>query len=155
MDHEAAHNAIHEPTPRDSSAWGDPARLVLYLVRLLKDPRVPRASKLKLVGAGIYGFVDTDIVPDPIRFVPGLGYVDDLVLVVHGIKCLVADAGPVVAAELWPGDRASFYRSMLAIKWLDDQLYERLRGWVKRLADRIVGNGVSSGPVVVNAEGSR
>ena len=46
-----------------------------------------------------------------------------------------------VAAKLWPGDEASFQRVLTAVKWLDDQLYERLRGWVKRAWNRIVGGG--------------
>ena len=151
---EHGNNAIHEQR-NGSSAWGDPARLVVYLARLVKDPRVPRSSKLKLVGAGIYGFVDFDIVPDPVRLIPGLGYVDDFILVVHGVKCLVAECGPVVAADLWPGDQASFYRTMLAIKWLDGQLYERLRGWTRRLAERFAIERDPSEPVNANVGGGR
>ena len=86
-----------------SSPWLDPARLVRYLGRLLKDPRVPKSAKLKLAGAGLYAWVDGDIISDTVKLVPGLGYVDDLILVVHGIKCLIAETEPAVAVELWPG----------------------------------------------------
>lgn len=118
---------------------GDPIRLARFLGRLMRDERVPKAAKVKLVGSGLYAWVDGDIVPDPIRLVPGLGYVEDVILLVHGIKCLVAETEAHVAAELWPGDEASFRRVLTALKWLDNQLFERLRGFVTRAVDRIVG----------------
>ncbi len=122
-----------------SSPWLDPARLVRYLGRLLKDPRVPKSAKLKLAGAGLYAWVDGDIISDTVKLVPGLGYVDDLILVVHGIKCLIAETEPAVAVELWPGDEASFERTMRAVKWLDDQLYGRIRKGVSWLVGKVIG----------------
>lgn len=125
--------------PKQSSAFGDPVRLVRYLARLMKDSRVPKTAKLKVVGAGLYAWVDGDIVPDPIKFVPGLGYVDDVILVVHGVRCLIAETHPNVAVELWPGDHASFKRTMSAVAWVDDQLYGRVRAGVRWMVDKIVG----------------
>ncbi len=119
---------------------GDPLRLVRYLARLVQDPRVPRDAKLKLLGSGLYGWIDSDILPDDIDTLPGLGYVDDIILVVHGIKCLVSETDSAVAAELWPGDEASFKRVLTAISWLDTQLYERARGWVKKAIHALTGD---------------
>jgi uncharacterized membrane protein YkvA (DUF1232 family) len=118
---------------------GDPVRLVRYLVRLLRDERVPKSAKLKLLGAGLYAWIDGDVLPDSIGFIPGLGYVDDIILVVHGVKCLVAETDPLVAAELWPGDELSFERTMTAVTWLDDQLFNRVKGWITSILDRVVG----------------
>ncbi len=115
---------------------GDPIHLVHYLVRLLRDPRVPRNAKLKLLGSGLYGWIEGDVIPDDIGL-PGLGGVDDVILIVHGIKCLVAETDAEVAAELWPGDEASFKRVIKAIAWLDNQLFERVAGWVKTALDKI------------------
>lgn len=126
----------------------DPFRLVRYLGRLMADPRVPKSAKLKVAGAGLYAWIDGDLVPDPIRLVPGLGYVDDAILVVHGIKCLIAETEPRVAAELWPGDKESFRRVLGAVRWLDDQLYERARGWVRRGFEAVVGKDAARPPVV-------
>jgi uncharacterized membrane protein YkvA (DUF1232 family) len=109
-------------------------------------------AKLKIAGAGLYTFIDGDLVPDPIRFVPGLGYVDDIILVVHAIKCTALVAGPFVAADLWTGDRASFVRTMTAVRWLDDQLYQRLRGWARRLVLRIAGAHQLPEPSAVRVE---
>lgn len=122
-----------------SKVWGDPLRLVHYLARLMKDPRVPKTAKLKVVGAGLYAWIDGDLIPDPIKFVPGLGFVDDIILVVHGIKCLIAETESAVAVELWPGDEASFKRTMKAVKWLDDQLYGRVRKGFRWVMDKVTG----------------
>lgn len=123
---------------------GDPVRLARYLARLMADSRVPRRAKLKVVGAGLYTWIDGDIAPDGMRFIPGLGYLDDLILVVHGVKCLIAETDAEVAAELWPGDEASFQRVLTAVKWLDDQLFERVRGWINGALTRLVGEPKSA-----------
>lgn len=122
---------------RVTDVSGDPIRLLQYLVRLLKDDRVPAEAKMKLFGSGLYGWIDTDLVPDDIDALPGLGYVDDIVLIIHGIKCLIAETDRHVAVELWPGDAASFKRVMVAVAWLDDQLFERVRGTIKNTLSRL------------------
>ena len=127
-----------------SSPWGDPVRLTRFLARLLRDPRVPRAAKLKAAGGVFYAWIDSDIIPDPIRFIPGIGYVDDVIVVVHGIKCLIAETEPSVAVELWPGDEASFVRTMKAVAWVDDQLYGRIRRGVRWVVDKAVGKDRAS-----------
>jgi uncharacterized membrane protein YkvA (DUF1232 family) len=69
--------------------------------RLLGDPRVPRRSKLILGGTLLYLVSPIDVVPD---FVPGLGQVDDLVVVLlslHGLLNLVDEA---VVLEHWDGN---------------------------------------------------
>lgn len=118
---------------------GDPILLVRYLVRLMRDDRVPRSAKLKLLASGLYTWIDRDLIADEIDAVPGLGYVDDIILLIHGVKCLISETDARVAAELWPGDEASFKRVMTAVKWADDQLFERIRGWVKVVWDKISG----------------
>jgi uncharacterized membrane protein YkvA (DUF1232 family) len=118
---------------------GDPINLVRYLVRLMRDDRVPRSAKLKLLGSGLYAWIDGDLISDNIDSVPGLGYVDDVILLAHGVKCLISETDAQVAAELWPGDEESFKRVMTAVKWADDRLFERIRGWVKAAWDKIAG----------------
>ena len=125
---------------------GDPVRLVRYLARLLQDERVPKSAKLKLLGSGLYGWIGGDLVPDDIDALPGLGYVDDVILVVHGIKCLIAETDKRVAVELWPGDAASFKRVMTAVAWLDDQLFERVRGALSKAFSKLFGNTKNSAP---------
>jgi uncharacterized membrane protein YkvA (DUF1232 family) len=118
---------------------GDPVRLARYLARLMKDDRVPRSAKLKLLGTGLYGWLEGDLLPDGVDMLPGLGYVDDMILIVHGIKCLIAETDKHVAVELWPGDAASFKRVLTAVAWLDEQLFERARGAVSNALAKLFG----------------
>ncbi len=94
---------------------------------------------MKLLGSGLYGWIDGDLVPDDIEALPGLGYIDDVILLVHGIKCLIAETDKAVAVELWPGDDASFKRVLTAVAWLDNQLFERARSALGNLLTRIFG----------------
>ncbi len=125
------------------SPIGDPVRLVQYLVRLLKDDRVPRSAKLKLLGSGVYAWIDGDLLPDGASLIPGLGMVDDIVLVVHGIKCLIAETDKQVAVELWPGDEASFARTMTLVARLDDTLFGNVRRAAQSLWNRIRNSSVA------------
>ncbi|MBN2528230.1 MAG: hypothetical protein JXR76_17690 [Deltaproteobacteria bacterium] len=130
------------------SPVGDPARLARYLVRLLGDERVPKSAKLKLLGSGLYAWIEGDIIADGAsRLIPGLGLVDDVILVVHGVKCLIAETEPKVAVELWPGDEASFARTMTAVAKLDDTLFGNVRRAVLDLFNRVTGQKKSTPPV--------
>ncbi|MBN2717473.1 MAG: hypothetical protein JXX14_16605 [Deltaproteobacteria bacterium] len=122
-----------------ASPVGDAARLVQYLVRLLQDDRVPKSAKLKLLGSGLYAWVDTDLIPDGGGFIPGLGMVDDIILLVHGIKCLIAETDSAVAVELWPGDEASFARTMTVLAKVDDTLFGNVHRAFTALYDKITG----------------
>ena len=115
------------------SPVGDPARLVQYLFRLLKDNRVPGTAKLKLLGSGLYAWLDGDLLPDAI---PGLGLIDDVILVVHGIRCLISETDARVAVELWPGDEASFARTMTMVARVDDTLFGNVYRAVRSLFSR-------------------
>ena len=67
---------------------------------LFRDPRVAKIDKV-LVGAAIaYVLLPTDLIPD---FVPFLGQVDDVFLLVTALQRLVTHAGRRVVAEHWPG----------------------------------------------------
>jgi uncharacterized membrane protein YkvA (DUF1232 family) len=89
------------------------ATLLPNLVRmcrtLLRDPRVPRSSKL-LVGFAVVWFVSPiDLVPE---FIPVLGPLDDAVLAALVLRHLVKRAGPAVVAEAWPGEPATLERML-------------------------------------------
>lgn len=70
------------------------------LVRLLRDPRVPRRSKWITALAVAY-FVDPlDLIPDT---VPVLGQMDDLAVALFALDALLGDTPEDVVQELWPG----------------------------------------------------
>ena len=89
------------------------AMLLPNLVRmcrtLLRDPRVPRGSKV-LVGFAVLWFISPiDLVPE---FIPVLGPLDDALLAALVVRHLVKRAGRGVVAEAWPGDPATLERML-------------------------------------------
>jgi len=59
-----------------------PSFLKLFF-RLAKDPRVPSGAKLLLAGIVAYLLLPTDLMPD---FLPVMGQLDDLAVVLGGLK---------------------------------------------------------------------
>jgi uncharacterized membrane protein YkvA (DUF1232 family) len=86
-------------------------RTVMYYIRqlpnylrllggLLTDRRVSGMDKLLVLGAIAYIAMPLDLIPD---FIPFLGEVDDVFLLVIALQRLVANAGRPVLAAHWSG----------------------------------------------------
>lgn len=76
--------------------------LIKLLGRLVRDPRVPRRSKVVIGVALAYLASPVDLIPD---FVPLVGFADDLLLVAYAVNHLIAVAGEDVVLEHWEGPR--------------------------------------------------
>ncbi len=76
--------------------------LVKLLYELLKDPRVPRRTKLVVGAAAAYVVSPIDLLPE---FIPVVGLADDFLLVAFAINHLVTVAGEDVVLEHWDGPR--------------------------------------------------
>jgi uncharacterized membrane protein YkvA (DUF1232 family) len=76
----------------------------VLLARLLRDPRVPRRSKVLVAALLPYLALPFDLVPD---FIPVVGQLDDAILVAFVLRRLVRRTGPELLAELWPGPESS------------------------------------------------
>jgi uncharacterized membrane protein YkvA (DUF1232 family) len=68
---------------------------------LLTDMRVAATDKLLVAGAVAYILLPIDFVPD---FIPFLGEVDDIFLLVLALQRLIANAGRAVVMDHWMGD---------------------------------------------------
>jgi uncharacterized membrane protein YkvA (DUF1232 family) len=68
---------------------------------LLADMRVALTDKLLVAGAVAYILLPIDFVPD---FIPFLGEVDDVFLLVIALQRLIANAGRSVVLDHWMGD---------------------------------------------------
>jgi uncharacterized membrane protein YkvA (DUF1232 family) len=86
-----------------SLGWGRFFQLLVHLpsflklfARLAKDPRVNIAPKLVILGVLAYVVLPTDLVPD---FIPGLGYADDLAVLLAGLKLFLRLCPPEVVQE--------------------------------------------------------
>lgn len=74
--------------------------LVVLVKRLMTDPRVPRRSKLVLGATVLYLASPIDVVPD---FVPGLGQLDDVVVVLLALHSVLNRVDESVVIEHWDG----------------------------------------------------
>jgi uncharacterized membrane protein YkvA (DUF1232 family) len=72
----------------------------ILLKRLLGDSRVPRKSKLILGATLVYLVSPIDVIPD---FVPGLGQLDDIVIVLLALHSILNRVDDEVVIEHWPG----------------------------------------------------
>ena len=71
---------------------------------LLTDRRVANTDKLLVAGAIAYIVMPMDFIPD---YIPFLGEIDDLFVLVLALQRLIANAGRSVIQDHWMGDPAS------------------------------------------------
>jgi uncharacterized membrane protein YkvA (DUF1232 family) len=76
-------------------------RLLKLLWRLSRDPRVPARSKATLVILGAYIASPIDLIPD---FLPGIGQLDDLVIVAFALDQMLNRVPEEVVRSHWDGD---------------------------------------------------
>lgn len=73
------------------------------LFGLITDPRVALTDKLLVFGAIAYIVTPIDLIPD---FIPFIGEVDDVYLLVIALQRLISNAGRIVLLDHWGGDSA-------------------------------------------------
>jgi uncharacterized membrane protein YkvA (DUF1232 family) len=97
---------IVEGTPRTGAK-----RTVMYYIKqfpkylrllggLLTDRRVSMLDKLLVAGAMVYIVMPIDLIPD---FIPFLGEIDDLYLLIFALQRLISNAGRNVLLAHWTG----------------------------------------------------
>jgi uncharacterized membrane protein YkvA (DUF1232 family) len=74
--------------------------LLRLVRRLLADPNVPRAARLRLWLLLGYLAIPIDLVPD---FIPVLGYADDAIIVSLVLRSVLHRAGAPLVRHHWPG----------------------------------------------------
>jgi uncharacterized membrane protein YkvA (DUF1232 family) len=104
---EAKHRREVEGTPRTGAkktVMGYIAELPAFLRLLwglIRDSRVEMVDKLLVAGAIAYIVAPIDMIPD---FIPFLGEVDDVFLLVLAIRRLLQNAGRAVLLSHWSGN---------------------------------------------------
>lgn len=73
------------------------------LFGLITDPRVAMVDKLLVFGAIAYIVTPIDLIPD---FIPFIGEVDDVYLLVIALQRLISNAGRLVLLDHWGGEAA-------------------------------------------------
>ena len=77
---------------------------VVLVGRLARDSRISRPRRLMLFVVLAYLALPIDLVPD---FLPGLGQLDDAVLLAVALRLLVHGGGTELVRQAWPGPQAS------------------------------------------------
>jgi uncharacterized membrane protein YkvA (DUF1232 family) len=77
---------------------------VVLVSRLARDPRIPRRRRAVLWLVLGYLAFPLDLVPD---FLPGIGQLDDAVLLGLALRLLVRGGGAEMVRGAWPGPQAS------------------------------------------------
>ena len=73
------------------------------LYGLITDSRVNAVDKIVVAGAIAYILLPVDIIPD---FIPFIGEVDDVFLLILALQRLISNAGRTVVQAYWAGDPA-------------------------------------------------
>jgi uncharacterized membrane protein YkvA (DUF1232 family) len=104
---EAAAEPVLEPAPRSgakktvSNTLKQLPNFFRLLYGLITDKRVQRVDKLMVAGAIAYILLPMDFVPD---FIPFLGEVDDLFVIIMAVQRLINNAGRRVVEDHWMGE---------------------------------------------------
>jgi uncharacterized membrane protein YkvA (DUF1232 family) len=122
-------SAVTAPRPGASSGFLDLLLflpdVVVLLLRLLRDDRVPLSGKaVALMGVG-YVLSPIDLLPEVL--LGPIGLVDDLLVVAAALSRLLHDVHPDVVRSHWPGHGDAL------------EVIHRITGW----AERIVGGRFS------------
>ncbi|MCD6182388.1 MAG: DUF1232 domain-containing protein [Candidatus Cloacimonetes bacterium] len=106
----------------------------ILLIRLAMDSRVSKGQKFFLAGIIAYIMSPIDIIPD---FIPVIGYVDDLVLVVYGLNLILNELSPAVLLDNWSGSQDVLGLmqniSETAEKFIDTKILKRIRTFLTGL----------------------
>ncbi len=85
---------------------------IVLLRRLVRDPRTPRWARPLLMLLVLYLISPIDLIPD---FLPVVGQLDDVVIVVFALRLLLRAAGSAPVREHWPGSEASLELILRAV----------------------------------------
>ena len=103
----------------------------MLLFRLLKDKRVEKKLKYFIVAVMAYVISPIDLIPD---FIPVIGYVDDLVLVVFALNSMLNDIDTEIVQENWSGQTEMLQKikeiSSMAETFFDKRILRKIKNWI-------------------------
>lgn len=92
---------------------------------LARDPRVSKTDKALVAGVLVYAALPADLIPD---WIPGLGEMEDLLLVALALSRLLTNAGEEVLLDHWDGDDETLETLLDALDGAADFLPGPVRG---------------------------
>lgn len=100
-------------------------RLLKLLWRLARDPRVPARTKATLFIIGGYLVSPVDVLPD---FIPGIGQLDDLVVIAFALDQMLNRIPEEVVLDHWDGDEDV----LEVVRQILDISTAYVPGWLKK-----------------------
>lgn len=129
---------VRRQRPGSASGLGDLLLLLpdltVLLLRLLRDDRVPIASKAVAVAGVAYVLSPLDFMPS--LFFGPLGLVDDLVIVAATLSGLLNRVHPDVVRSHWSGQGDALEAVQRVTMWSESLFTVRLRGFLRGLWGR-------------------
>ena len=126
--------------PKDMAELVDLIRRMPTYIRLvwalIRDGRVPAGQKLILAGIGAYLFFPIDLIPD---FVPVLGQLDDLAVVLLGLDLFIRSAPADIVEEHLAKisqDKDQLRRDIATAERLLGDRFDEVRGTVEKIRTR-------------------
>ncbi len=105
----------------------------ILVTRLAMDERVPTKKKIFAGAIIAYMMLPIDIIPD---FIPVLGHLDDLVLVVLGLNMILNDIDQQILIDNWSGEGNLLELlqtiSAKAENFLDKNVYVKIKKWLSK-----------------------
>lgn len=106
----------------------------ILLCRLAVDKRIKAAQKMFIGGIITYVILPIDLIPD---FIPVIGYIDDLVLIVYGLNSILNEIDKQILLDNWSGEEDVLELlqkiSMHSEKFLNKNLLNNIRKWLRNL----------------------
>ena len=107
----------------------------VLLCRLAIDERVTKSQKAIVGGIIAYVIMPIDIIPD---FIPIIGYVDDLVLVVYGLNLILNELDKQIIIDNWSGEEDVLELlqkiTLTAEKFLEKNILNKIKKWIGKIA---------------------
>jgi uncharacterized membrane protein YkvA (DUF1232 family) len=108
----------------------------VLVCRLAMDDRVP-AKKKVFVGAIIaYVLLPLDIIPD---FIPVIGHIDDLVLIVIGLNQILKEIDKQILLDNWSGEEDLLEVitkiTATADQFLDKNVWRKINTWINKKSE--------------------
>jgi uncharacterized membrane protein YkvA (DUF1232 family) len=105
----------------------------ILLCRLAVDKRVNTSQKLMIGGIIAYVISPIDIIPD---FIPIIGYVDDVVLVVFGLNIILNDLDNQIILDNWSGKQDVLELLQKITSTAEDFLNKNVLKKIKKLVSK-------------------
>ncbi|MCK9330898.1 MAG: DUF1232 domain-containing protein [Candidatus Cloacimonetes bacterium] len=106
----------------------------ILVTRLFLDKRIPSNKKVLVASLIGYSVMPIDLIPD---FIPIIGYIDDLVIMILGLDMLLKDIDEQILIDNWPGNQNVISLIRMIIEKIESNIQDPLFNIIKRILRRI------------------